>query len=124
MWAAYDLNFITNNQFLAIYEAIESLVNELEADLSGKMVVRKTRRIYYFHQIEEGMEEIVGHKAYNLSKMKNLPKIYFPNGFVVAIGCFLDYLAYNNLFEKIAALIEAYEKEEKPVGSVSMAFAS
>lgn len=118
---AYDLNFITNNQFLAIYEVIESLANELEAELSGKVVVRETRRIYHFHQIDEGTEDIVGYKAYNLSKMIHLPKIYFPDGFVASIGCFRDYLAYNNLFEKIATLLEACEKEDKAVGSVSNA---
>ncbi len=118
---AYDLNFITNNQFLAIYDIIEKLAKELEVELSGQMVIRETRRIYYFHEIDEGMEDTVGYKAYNLSKMVNLPKIDFPNGFVAAISCYRDYLAYNNLFDKIASLIEAYRKEEKSVESVSTA---
>ena len=118
---AYNLNFITGNRFLTLYEVIEGLAKELETELAGQMVIRKTRRIYYFPEIDEGMEDIVGYKAYNLSRMINLPKIHFQNGFVAAIGCFRDYLAYNNLFEKIAALIEAYAKGEKTVGSVSHA---
>ncbi len=118
---AYDLNFITNNQFLAIYDTIEKLAKELEIELSGQMVIRETRRIYHLNEIDEGMEDTVGYKAYNLSRMVSLPKIDFPEGFVAAIGCFRDYLAYNNLFEKIASLIETFKKEEKSVESVSTA---
>ena len=118
---AYDLNFITNNQFLAIYDIIEKLAKELEVELSGQMVIGDARRIYYLHEIEEGMEDTVGYKAYNLSKMVNLPEIDFPNGFVAAIGCYRDYLAYNDLFDKIAPLIEAYEKGQKIVEAVSTA---
>ncbi len=118
---AYDLNFITNNQFLILYDVIEKLAKELEIELSGQIAIREARRVYYFHEIDEGMEDTVGCKAYSLSKMINLPKIDFPGGFVAAIGCFRDYLAYNNLFDKIAPLIEAYKKEEKTVESVATA---
>lgn len=118
---AYDLNFITNNQFLAIYDTIEKLAKELEVELSGQMVIREARRIYHLNEIDEGMEDTVGYKAYNLSRMVSLPKIDFPEGFVAAIGCFRDYLAYNNLFDKITSLVETYKKGEKSVESVSTA---
>jgi len=100
--SVYDLNFITKNQFLSIYEIIENLANELEIELSGKMVIHDAKRVYHLNEIEEGMEDIVGSKAHNLSKLINLPKINLAPGFVATIGCFRDYLAYNNLFEKIA----------------------
>ncbi len=119
--SVYDLNFITKNQFLSIYEIIENLANELEIELSGKMVIHDAKRVYHLNEIEEGMEDIVGSKAHNLSKLINLPKINLAPGFVATIGCFRDYLAYNNLFEKIALLIEACEKEEKSVETVSNA---
>ncbi len=117
--SAYDLNFITNNQYLDIYGVIESLVKQLETELSGKIFIRSAKKVYYLNEIEEGMENIVGHKAYNLSRIINLPGTHVPSGFVVTIGGFRDYMAYNNLFEKIEKLIEKCKEKQKSIESVS-----
>ena len=88
---AYDLNFITDNKNLDLYETIERLAKELESELSGKRVVYEAKRIYYLNEIEEAMEDIVGYKAYNLSRIINLPKAKIPSGFVVTIAGFRDH---------------------------------
>ena len=36
---AYDLNFITDNRYLELYDIIERLTKELESEISGKLVV-------------------------------------------------------------------------------------
>ena len=117
--SAYDLNFITHNKNLEIYGIIEDLAKELEVELSGKLLIRGAKTIYYLDEIEDGMEDIVGYKAYNLSKIIHLGKTRVPNSFVVTTGGFRDYLAYNNLFEKIGDLIEACKTEKRPAESVS-----
>ncbi len=118
---AYDLNFITGNRFLHLYDAIERLSRTLEFELAGKITSRQSQRVVFFHEIDEGMEDTVGFKAYNLSRMIRLPKIDFPNGFVAAIGCFRDYLAYNDLFERIDALLVACRDGAKSLESTASA---
>jgi pyruvate,water dikinase len=119
--SAYDLNFITDNQYLEIYAAIENLFKKLEMELAGATVIQEAEKIYPLNAIDEGMEDIVGNKAYHLSRIMGLPKVNIPPGFVVSISGFREYLAYNNLFEKIAEQMEACRKEEKSVESVSHA---
>ncbi|MBW1699962.1 MAG: hypothetical protein JRH18_19445 [Deltaproteobacteria bacterium] len=119
--SAYDLNFITGNKYLEIYEVIENFAKELYRVLAGKAAALDGKRIYYLEELEEGTEDVVGYKAYRLSRIAHLPHINIPPGFVVAIGAFRDYLAYNNLYEKITNIIEACAREEKSVESVSNA---
>ncbi len=119
--SAYDLNFITGNQYLPIYGAVERLAKKLEGILAGKIALYKKKPVYYQNEIDEFMEDIVGYKAYNLSRIHNLAKANVPSGFVVAIVGFRNYLAYNNLFEKIEELIEAYREEKMSVEAVSHA---
>jgi len=117
--SAYDLNFITNNQHLTIYGAIERLAKKLERILAGKIALHKKKPVYYLNEIDEFMEDIVGYKAYNLSRIHNLVKANVPSGFVAAVVGFRSYLAYNNLFEKIEELIEAYREDKMSVEAVS-----
>jgi pyruvate,water dikinase len=119
--SAYDLNFITNNQYPQIYGTIESLARKLENILAGKVALHKKKPVYDLDEIDEFMEDVAGYKAYNLSIVHNLAKANVPSGFVVAIVGFRNYLAYNNLFKKIEELIEAYREEKMSVESVSHA---
>ncbi len=119
---AHDLNFITGNKFLGLYDIIEGLASELETELSGRVGIHhEARRVLHMHEVEEGDEDVVGHKAYNLSRLMQLPGLNIPKGFVAGVACFRDYLAYNNLFDEIANLIEACQKGEKSVASTSSA---
>ncbi len=103
---AYDLNFITGNKHLEVYDVLENLSMELEMALAGKIVVRERHHIYRLDQIAENLDDVVGLKAYNLSRLARMPQVNVPPGFVVGIAGFRAYLAYNNLFEKIAGLLQ------------------
>ncbi|MBW2000460.1 MAG: hypothetical protein JRJ29_21190, partial [Deltaproteobacteria bacterium] len=119
--SAYDLNYITKNKYLELYDVIEEQYQNLNLELSGKIAVPRTKHIFFLEEIEEGMEDIVGNKAYNISRIHNLPNMNIPPCFVVAIGAFRDYIAYNDPFDKIAQLIDEYVREQKSVESVSHA---
>lgn len=116
---AYDLNLITNNKYLEMYGVIENLAKALEIELSGKIAIQGANRIYYLEEIEDGMEDMVGYKAFNLSRILHLPGARVPYGFVVTIAGFRDYLAYNDLFEKIGELIEECKREKRSAESAS-----
>lgn len=116
---AYTLNFMAQNQYLEIFEVVEELSKELKTNLSGKIVLRDHKTIYFLDEIEEHMQDIVGPKAFNLSRIIKYTEANVPSGFVVTIGAFRNYMAYNNLFERIAELIEDFQKEKITVEPVS-----
>jgi pyruvate,water dikinase len=119
--SAYDLNYITDNQYLELYGVIEDLAKKLEIELSGKIVIPGAKRIYDLNEIEDGMEDLVGYKACNLSRILNLSEVKVPDSFAVTVGGFRDYMAYNNLFETIEGAVKEYSDEQKSVESVSNA---
>lgn len=116
---AYTINFMTHNQYLEIFEVVEKLSKELETNLAGKIVIHDRKTIYFLDEIEEHMQDLVGPKAFNLSRIIKYTQANVPKGFVVTISAFRDYMAYNNLFERIAELIVDFQEEKITVESVS-----
>lgn len=119
--SAYDLNFITGNKHLEVYDVLENLSMELEMELAGKIVVRERRHIHRLEDIAENLDDVVGLKAYNLSRLVRMPQVNVPPGFVVGIAGFRGYLAYNNLFEKIEGLIQECAAGHRSQESASQA---
>ncbi|MDR3630429.1 MAG: PEP/pyruvate-binding domain-containing protein [Desulfocapsaceae bacterium] len=104
--SAYNFNFIANNKELEIYKVIESLARHLRLELAGKLVIPSGQNVLALEDIQEVMDEAVGNKVYNLFRISSLPQVSVPPSFVVTIGGFRKYLAFNNLFEKIDGLME------------------
>ena len=117
--SAYNLNYITNNKYLDIYGVIEDLTKLLNLELSGQLVVQNGHNILELGEIAETMDEAVGHKAYNLSRISGLPGVMTSPGFVVTVAGFRNYLAYNNLFDQIESLLSNCRREEASQESVS-----
>ena len=117
--SAYNLNYITNNKYLDIYEVIEELAKILRQELSGQLVIQGGRNILALDEIPEAMDEAVGNKAYNLSRIAGLPEIQVPAGFVVTVKGFRNYLAYNNLFNQIESLLDSCRQDVSSQESIS-----
>ncbi len=117
--SAYNFNFITNNKELEIYSVIESLAKTLQQELAGQLVIPSGQNVLALEDIQEVMEEAVGNKAYNLFRINNLPQASVPPSFVVTIGGFRKYLAFNNLYDRVDKLIQDYRKNGLSVESVS-----
>ena len=117
--SAYDLNYITGNKYLAIYDVIEELTKVLRLELGGQIIVPGGSSTLSFPEINEAMDEAVGNKAYNLSRITGLPAVNVPSGFVVTISGFRHYLAYNNLFDQIEALLDQCQRDESIRDSIS-----
>jgi len=116
---AYNLNVMANNRYLEIFEVVEELSKDLATNLSGKIVSRERKMIYFLDEIEDHMQDLVGPKAFNLSRVIKYTEANVPKGFVVTIGAFRNYMAYNNLFERLAELIEDFQEEKIAVEPVS-----
>jgi len=119
--SAYTINLITDNRYPDLYAVIEKLVGRLEADLAGKPSSHDGRRLYSLSEIEEGLEDVVGNKAANLARITSLPRINVAPGFVAAVACFRDYLAFNDLFDPINTILTACAAGERSVESASRA---
>ena len=119
--SAYNLNLMTGNRYTDLTGVIEKLVASLEAELAGAPAVHDARRLYILGDIDDGLNDVVGNKAFNLSRITNLPRINVAPGFVAALGCFRDYLAFNDLFDKISDVLDDWSSGGRSVESASRA---
>jgi pyruvate,water dikinase len=103
--SAYHFNAITNSRYPEIYEVIESLTRQLKQELSGRLVFPHGRNVVALTSIYDTVGDAAGNKAYNLSKVVQLPQTAVPPGVVVTVMGFRNYLAYNNLFDEITRLL-------------------
>ena len=116
--SAYNFNFITGNKHFQIYNLIETLARQLKLEMSGQIVIPSGRTVLSLEDVEEAMDEVVGNKAYNLFRLMNLPQVIVPKSFVVSIRGFRNFMAFNDLYQKIENLFNELEKGA-PVESVS-----
>ena len=115
--SAVNLNFISGNKFLDIYHVIEDIGKPLQLELAGQIPSTGYQNIRLLTEIKQAMADSVGNKAYNLSRISHLPGADVPQGFVVTIAGFSKYLAYNNLFEKIDALLATARNDDASLES-------
>jgi pyruvate,water dikinase len=117
--SAYHFNAITNNRYSEIYEVIESLIRQLQQELSGQLVFSHGQNVVALTQINDTMSDMVGNKAYKLSKVVQLPQTAVPPGIVVTVMGFRNYLAYNNLFDEITRLLASCRQAGRELEPVS-----
>ena len=117
--SAYHFDAITNNRYSEIYEVIESLIRQLQQEVSGQLVFSHRQNIVALPRINDTMGDAVGNKAYKLSKVLQLPQTDVPQGVVVTVMGFRYYLAYNNLFDEITRLLASCRQEGRQLETVS-----
>ena len=108
--SAYNFNIITNNRYFEIFGVIEKLCKELHQEMAGQIIVPQGRIVVPLEEIDESLGEAVGAKAWNLSKVMQLPKLLVPPGFVVTVAGFRKYLAFNNLYDEINELLNSCDR--------------
>jgi len=117
--SAYHFNVITHNRYAALYDFIEQLSLQLQQELSGHLVIPSGRKVVVLSDIDDTLRDAVGNKAYNLSKIVQLPDAAVPPGLAVTVMGFRNYLAYNNLFDKISGLLETCRQQKHLVEEIS-----
>ena len=117
--SAYYFNTVTNNKYSEIPEVIESLIRQLQQELSGLLVFPHEPSVVALTDINETLSVAVGNKADKLSKLIPLPQTAVPPAIVVTAMGFRNYLAYNNLFDAITALLPASRESQRQLEGVS-----
>ncbi len=117
--SAYNLNFISGNKDIQLYNVIETIARQLRQELAGELIIPGGKNVLALENIEETLDEAVGNKAYNLFRILNFPNTNVPQSFVVTIGGFHRYLAMNNLYESINTLMEECRANEERIDIIS-----
>ncbi|MDI6853984.1 MAG: PEP/pyruvate-binding domain-containing protein [Deltaproteobacteria bacterium] len=102
------LNGMSGNRYQALSRASAQILGEVEDILKRRREIPVAPLVIRFEDLNAEMAEIAGGKAANLGEVKNRVGLPVPPGFAIssyAYKCFLD---YNQLSERLTALLNRW----------------
>ncbi len=106
------LNAMAPKKYEALYGVCRQITQEIEDELSGKLVIPQTDYTIAYRLISMDFVDVVGAKNAHLSEVGNMVGLPTPDGFAITTMAFKAFLDYNGLSEQIAALIQQWDQNE------------
>ncbi len=100
----YNLNIIAPRKYLRLYDALEKINIQIEADLEGKPAVPEVEYVVPYDALTREFDDVVGSKNANLCEIRNLLGLTTPEGFAITTRAFHSFMDQNQLWDQIASL--------------------
>lgn len=115
-----DLNEISSDKYLQLFEVYRKADQEVKNVLTKKMEIPVTSFTIPFEKIDKNMVAVVGGKSANLGEIENHLELPVPDGFAITAYAFKRFLEHNNLMEKINEKLSSLDlKDMEKLSSVS-----
>ncbi len=108
----YNLNAMSRNAYIALYDQFEAIKNSLEDILSGGIGLYHDQIILPYNQLNVDMDMIVGAKNANLGEVCNQLHIRTPDGFALTTEAYRLFMQKNGLFEQVKLIFDSCKKNE------------
>ena len=116
----YNLNIISSNKYIKLYDRFEDINTQLRALIEGKSYTLIEDLVIFMNDLNEAIADVVGNKAARLGEVRNKLNYSTPDGFAIAITAYKRFLDYNELNEKIERLLKLWDAEgEKNTEGIS-----
>jgi len=107
----YNLNIISSNKYIKLYDRFEDINTQLRALIEGKSYTLIEDLVIFMNDLNEAIADVVGTKAACLGEVRNKLNYPTPDGFAIAITGYKRFLDYNELNEKIERLLKLWDAE-------------
>jgi len=115
----YDLNMLTSQKYMNLYNAFERIQNQIQADLTGSPVVSESSHTISYDAITRDDLENVGSKNANLSELRNVLELPTPDGFAITTRTFYDFMVHNELLDTVQKIVQKREKNADTFAALS-----
>lgn len=106
----YNLNAMSKNAHLALYERFEAIKNSLEDILSGGPGPYHDQITLHYNQLNIDMDMIVGAKNANLGEVCNRLHLRIPDGFAMTTEAYRLFMEENGLLAYITQALDSNKK--------------
>ncbi|MEZ0329713.1 MAG: PEP/pyruvate-binding domain-containing protein [Dissulfuribacterales bacterium] len=106
----YNLNAMSKNAHLALYERFEAIKNSLEDILSGGPGPYHDQITLHYNQLNMDMDIIVGAKNANLGEIWNRLHLRIPDGFALTTEAYRLFMEENGLLAHITQALDSNKK--------------
>ncbi|MGA9753571.1 MAG: PEP/pyruvate-binding domain-containing protein [Desulfobaccales bacterium] len=115
-----DLNLITSNRYVDLYQAIDRIFIPLGAELRGRLLLSKEMPLVIpLAEAPLDRPELVGGKASHLAVAIQNLHLPVPPGFIITTRAYRLFLEHNHLEERIHSLLESWAAGEYDERQVS-----
>lgn len=109
----YNLNAMSKNRYIALYERFEAIKNSLEDILSGGLGPYHDQITLPYNQLNVDMDMIVGAKNANLGEVCNRLHIRIPDGFAMTTEAYRLFMEENQLLTHIRQAFNSHKNSEE-----------
>jgi pyruvate,water dikinase len=102
----YNLNAMSEDRYLALYDRFEAIRNNLQDLLTGGPGPYGSHLTLPYSLLNRDMDHLTGAKNANLGEIRNSLGLRAPDGFAVTVAAFTLFMEENDLFGRIARLSE------------------
>lgn len=100
-----NLLFLAPDKYTPLREAIRSIAQQLQNELTLKEVDRRQDLVLNLEQITARDLDDVGGKMANLGELRNVLKVPVPDGFAITAHAYMAFMRQTGLWEEINCLI-------------------
>ncbi len=100
----HNLNAITDNRYIELFECEERISHDLKAILAGKSSSAASRFTIPLSEIDADDIEQVGGKNAQIGEVRNRVKLPTPEGFAITTDAYRRFMDYNHLWESLQDL--------------------
>lgn len=104
-----NLDLLAPRKYSGLVAAFEKINAEIEAELSGHLVLPTMDLVMPYAAISRDFADLVGAKNANLAEIGNSLSISIPEGFAITTQAYLAFWEHNALQPKVTAIVEAWE---------------
>jgi pyruvate,water dikinase len=119
----YNLNAMSKNAYLGLYEPFEAIKNSLEDIMSGGPGPYHDQLTLPYNQLNIDMDMLVGAKNANLGEVCNRLHLRIPEGFALTTQAYRLFMEENGLLEQIRLAFNANKNNEEVWQQVKQLFA-
>ncbi len=107
-----ELNKLAPKKYLGLYDAFQQIENQIDADLSGQLVIPQTPYVVPSAGLSREAVEVVGNKNARLGEVSLVLGLAVPPGFMVTTRAFLDFMDQAGLRENMRPWLERWRADK------------
>ena len=107
-----ELNKLAPKKFLGLYEAFQAIEDQIDADLSGQMIIPKTPYVISNNEFTRESAEVVGNKNAHLAAVHQVLGLPTPPCFMITTKAYHDLMAHDGLRERMQPWLEQWKAGE------------
>ncbi len=115
----YDLNALSSQKYIGLYQAFERVRQQIQADLAGKQALPEKSYVLFYDTICRDDLADVGSKNANVAELKNVFKYRTPDGFAITTRAFHDFLDQHHLIDRAKNISDRSKTDPNALATLS-----